>query len=642
MRRNEVNNVGQAVFGYSNGHRLLTSTISLSSVDVYELAAASDLAPGAQITGSSSYLTGLLLPDSKLYALIRTWLAPEMPRPGCVWSHVLLLDQALVATQIDLTVLIELHRRPDGYGSDTGFSNPIHINRRLRGSRSDPTTTEKALSACYGDVPLDTNTVDPQTFEQAIFAVWSQQWPRLRRQFVFRSIGTTSDLKGQFLHLKRGTSSTPNANSSPWLKEAVADATSQSVTPMRRFLWRYGKDIPSDRETLPELVDIYLTTRSAKRSYDAAEKVFARYPLGQADTLKKDLLGLTPEKLSQVSSISPVDLMRLLVKHQKLSVDHETEELTSIFSKVDAEHLIQLTPALMASRHHLGEMFGSIFEAILPVVNAETVLDPQVPVEFVLMAVARKPVIFTSALIERLSTDELLYVWSQDLKPKQRTEIVRAFMQRPYNEIVAGHALSQPGRTLNDAVYLIGTVGLHESWHSFFRQTVSHFLDKIATISAGDDLITAANLFAFPLEPKEGITAWFTAFKTCRSSLSEENESLFLVYLLDLALKHGMENYRELLVAILARLRHRILRSELPSDLENRLSKILPSDDARWDMNKRLLKLFRKAYRRGQEFDEVLDTLNLTDQEYAYATDQDPENMVRRFWSALNPWTYWS
>ena len=642
MRSNEFNEVGQAVFGYSNGHRLLTSTISLSSVDVYELAAASDLAPGAQISGSSSYLTGFLLPESKLYALIRTWLAPEMPRPGCVWSHVLLLDQALISTQIDLTVLIELHRRPDGYVSDSGFSNPIPINRRLRGSRADPIITEIVLSACYGDVPLDANTVDAQTFEQAIFAIWSQQWPRLRRQFVFRSIGTTSDLKGQFLHFKRGTSSTQYAASSPWLKEAVADAMSPSVTPMRRFLWRYGKDIQSDRETLPELVGIYLTTRSAKRSYDVAEKVFAKYPLGQADTLKKDLLGLSPEKLSQVSSVNAVELMRLLVKHQKLSVVHETEDLTSIFSKVDAEHLIQLTPALMSSREQLGEMFSSIFEAVLPVVNDQTVLDTRVPLEFVLMAVARRTELLTYALIDKLSTRELLNSWSLDLKPKQRREVMRELMRRPFDEAAAEYAVSQPGQTLDDAVYLFGMTQLHESWGSFFRHRVSDFLADIANISKGDDLVSAVRIFAFPLEPQEGVKSWFTAFTTCRSGLSQENESLFLVYLLDLSMKYGIENNRDVLVAILARLRDRILRSELPLDAETRLSKILPSDDARWDLNRRLLKLFRKAYRRGQEFDGVLATLSLNDEEYAYATDQDPENMVRRFWSALNPWTYWS
>jgi hypothetical protein len=39
------NVIHQAVFGYSNGHRMLASTTQLSSVDEYDLAALSDLAP---------------------------------------------------------------------------------------------------------------------------------------------------------------------------------------------------------------------------------------------------------------------------------------------------------------------------------------------------------------------------------------------------------------------------------------------------------------------------------------------------------------------------------------------------------------------------------------------------------------------
>ncbi len=74
MKNDEFNRIDQAVFGYSNGHRELASSVSLSPVDTYELAAASDLAPGAQLGVEESYLTGLTLPDSKLYALIRTWL----------------------------------------------------------------------------------------------------------------------------------------------------------------------------------------------------------------------------------------------------------------------------------------------------------------------------------------------------------------------------------------------------------------------------------------------------------------------------------------------------------------------------------------------------------------------------------------
>lgn len=641
MSSNETNEVGQGVFGYSNGHRLLTSTVSLSSVDIYELAAASDLAPGAQISGTSSYLTGFSLPDSKLYALIRTWLAPEMPRPGCVWSHVLLLDQTLMATQIDLTVLSDLHRRPDGYASDSTFSKPVTINRRLRGRRAGRQETEMVLSACYGDAQLDADQEERGSIEQAIFAAWSQQWPRLRRQFVFRSIATTSELKGQFIQFKRGSSPARGGGPAAWLNEAVEDATSESVTPLRRFLWRYGKDVQSEKETLPELVQLHIATRSKKGLYSVADRVLTRFPPGQAETLKRDVLGLSSDKLSQVPSVNAVDLMRLLSKHQDFGVGNEPGELSSVFSRVDQQHLIELMVVLMTSREQLGDMFDLVFDAILPIVDGEAVEDPKTPLDFALMAATRRADLLTPALIERFASDDLLDLWALELTPDQRSEIMLAIMQRPYVDAAGDVALSQLAQALQDAVHLSNRSGLHGSWSSFFPKHISAFVDEIATVSTGDDLAAATSLFGFPTEPERVVRAWFEAFKAKRSSMSNDNESRLLAYLLALSIKYGIENYQDVLLAISDRLRHRILRAELPSDAENRLSQCLPYDEARWDLNRRLLKMFRKAYKRGRAFDEVLDTLNLTDDEYAYATDQDPDNMVRRFWRAFNPWSYW-
>ena len=95
----------QALFGYSEGHRQLASSVSLPSKDVYELSMRSDLSPGANLSGTKSYISGFQLPDTRFYALIKTWPAPEMPRPGCVWSHVLLLSRSFLTKQVNLGVL---------------------------------------------------------------------------------------------------------------------------------------------------------------------------------------------------------------------------------------------------------------------------------------------------------------------------------------------------------------------------------------------------------------------------------------------------------------------------------------------------------------------------------------------------------
>jgi hypothetical protein len=80
-----TDSIDQALFGYADGHRQIASSVRLPSKDLYILSSATDLASGARLGENDSYLSGLMLPESRRYAIFRTWRAPEMPRPGCRW-----------------------------------------------------------------------------------------------------------------------------------------------------------------------------------------------------------------------------------------------------------------------------------------------------------------------------------------------------------------------------------------------------------------------------------------------------------------------------------------------------------------------------------------------------------------------------
>jgi hypothetical protein len=81
--------VDQALFGYSDGHHLLASSLRFGPRELERLLILSDIASNAASAGADGYWTGVPLADSEKYAFMRTWPAPEMSRPGCVWTHVI-------------------------------------------------------------------------------------------------------------------------------------------------------------------------------------------------------------------------------------------------------------------------------------------------------------------------------------------------------------------------------------------------------------------------------------------------------------------------------------------------------------------------------------------------------------------------
>ena len=189
--------VDQALFGYDSGHHLLAVSAPLSSETRHMLAVATDLSGSAPAAGFDSAFTGMPLPGTNYYALFCTWLAPEMPRPGCVWSHVLLIELADIADLDDLGSLRDSFQRPTSshfkqyevklaFHVQSGASPPL--------PKTTATDADRLLSSLYKNPKQSVVFPAPneRSLEDLIFAVWSQQWPRLRRNFRF-STGSFAD-----------------------------------------------------------------------------------------------------------------------------------------------------------------------------------------------------------------------------------------------------------------------------------------------------------------------------------------------------------------------------------------------------------------------------------------------------------------
>lgn len=373
--------IDHALFGYAEGHRQLASTIRLPSQDMYHLGAASDLASDVRLDPAKSYLTGLSLVESQRYALIRTWAAPEMPRPGCVWSHVLLLDEEIMSTQLDMSIFLSLFRNPKEV--DRGFySGSLLLD--ADGPTLLPSHAPRAdliseiIGPYYSHEPTFlSSSAGADALEAAIAAVWSQQWPRLRMEFSFRTaqLGSRRRRSSSKYDVQVAFSdASDEIVRSDWVDAATADASSGKVTPLRRFLWRYGRDVKDPRSRFRLLVETCLASIERRQlPMAAAARVFDE--LNEEDDgsiLKHDILGFDATTLSICPPVSFLDMLRLLDRHgAEDAVD--IEEIGRRFGKLSSAEMAEVLNFASAVGNRLGRLREPIFEWSVCQANDELV-----------------------------------------------------------------------------------------------------------------------------------------------------------------------------------------------------------------------------------------------------------------------------
>lgn len=293
----------QCLFGYDDGHRLLASSIPLGT-ETSLLTELSDLAPGTVFNQSEGYWTGLPVPGISRYVLMRTWPAPEMSRPGCVWTHAILLEPALFESIEDLSVLQALAVRPRGLADKELYREPLTVNvsNLVRSTTLvDSAVVKRLLQSLYTLSSTSVEVDSPGQLDAPLFAVWSQQWPRLRRNLRFqtaasrapRSVGSTRfDVTADLAQISTAPSLS-DVKEAPWLAAAAHDVQEGRAGTLRPFLWEYGRDVRRQRGSFLPLVEIKAididgTYDSGKRLIKIVTTSFSA--LDDAKHLKQDLV----------------------------------------------------------------------------------------------------------------------------------------------------------------------------------------------------------------------------------------------------------------------------------------------------------------------------------------------------------------
>ncbi len=305
--------IHQILHGYDEGHRLLAGSTVLENQSAKFITALSDLGCQGGNPPTVGYVTGYPVSAMKMYAIARTWLAPEMPRPGCVWTHTLLIDFSDLASINDLSVL-SLFRRPV-YPVDTSSYNLPLLLEPLNTNSCQNVTQEQILpvmEALYKSPGESVYVYAEDSFPvtEVAMAVWLQQWPKLRRSFRFctwvpydRSQNSDKfDL--QFVPMQRHNIANHNRsnpgiridiNNKPsnklfeqWALTAINNNTSYSENSLREFLWRYGAESDEGRAAFIPLVMVWKALGSKQTDYEAVVPLLK--PLKSISSLLKQII----------------------------------------------------------------------------------------------------------------------------------------------------------------------------------------------------------------------------------------------------------------------------------------------------------------------------------------------------------------
>ncbi len=308
--------IHQCLHGYQNGHELLASSLTLTREQRSILGQVTDLSGPAPVEGFDGYISAFPVPG-ELYVLTKTWYALELPRPGCVWTHSLLLNAEIVETW-DLQELARLWRRPSLDQGFNSYGEPISTMSTGSALSGVPIgLLETIVEATYANAELRICVLaeSSEVVQNAFLALWNQQWPQLRRTFSFTTgmLGTAArafDLqaiptKNRRLFQDRAgfkvlATAPDSVDVDEWARTAAADATGIADRPpnLKAFLWEFGGHFHDGRRVFRPLCHVFhqLThvepVRRAPTVHDALLEHF--YDASESTALKKAILG--PDK----------------------------------------------------------------------------------------------------------------------------------------------------------------------------------------------------------------------------------------------------------------------------------------------------------------------------------------------------------
>ena len=400
----------QVLHGYDHGHRLLATSLDLPRHVERMVAIQSDLSGQAMIPEFDGYLTGYPLVEMGLYAFARTWYAYEQPRPGCVWTHTLLIDFADLEHCDTPEVAQRLFVRPHTYPlPPDAYSTPIIASSQdsvLTRVTYPFSLAMELVEALYNgeNSPVLVASSESRQYEQLVLSVWMQHWAELRRSFVFSTgsmanrtfDGRSFDLQVvPIRNVRQVARSEPRAtvvglepparsgDPPPWVHQAAANLAEGGPWICRPWIDKIAEELPGDRAFFSVVAFLAETALNRKPValdlLTAIDTLFPEASMGQR--VKQDVVRLS--LLSNRDTVCGVDrsdlIDRLCTSPRDSTVGADTTgviELVAELVKSSSQAATSLLRRLLqASLNSFGHSVAQSLVSSLVTVNSIGIIE---------------------------------------------------------------------------------------------------------------------------------------------------------------------------------------------------------------------------------------------------------------------------
>ena len=504
--------VHQALYGYRAGHELIASSTILSRESGWKALVMSDRPGGGAEDRTRSYLTGFPLSEDRLYALARTWHAEESPRPGSVWSHMLLIDFETLGRLPSLTFLNSLFTRPSSTTSHRDYSSPIKVDTSKGGDSSplDTGVLRVLLPGLFPSREQEHATVvlavtDFANVENTILSIWSEQWPDLRQNFsftvgsgVFRRLPDSGPLDIQVVPASRigligATTSDeftlidtrePHMAPSRWAQYMAEDLESSAPQELKDFLWRYAEDVTASRRSLRVLAEAFTLLKQSRVHVDSQlVKLLGAEFADPSEALRLKLAILGPpegREREELVNFDELDVLSALLRAEDIpGVDPRALEVTQRVVRLATDESNEML-GLLRIPFVYGATFSAVVEGLAE--GLEDDIAIQVVTEHQELATQfarRRPNLLTISDFWNLGHEEKLTL-VDFVGELGDTQLARSVVNRHTGNLAA-HARSVVGiEVITEAVdQLMSGSDLGKLWTDFLLSRPEELIDEV-------------------------------------------------------------------------------------------------------------------------------------------------------------------